>query len=188
MPRRASAPASAPSPTRRRLLRAAAAQPLAVALALAARPAAAVEPLTQHDVVLLQPGNVLSRRVDDGALAAWLEKIGAAAAATIKAHPSQLPTAGFIALAVKPGGRMKAWYDFHPPLAPATTLALDQSFAAVPVVPVREGPVVVGLRVSVWGARAPATHAPAPEEWRAVARQAGHPLPLDDLIQAVWPG
>ena len=147
----------------------------------------AVEPLTQHDVVLLQPGTVLERRVDDAALAAWLQRVGAAATASLKAHPQQVPTAGFLALAVRPGGRLKAWTDFKPALAADTETALLQAVDAVPPVSVTGGVVVVGLRVSVWGARPPERHAPAPDAWREAARRAGHPLPLDELIDVVWP-
>jgi hypothetical protein len=175
----------APAQCRRRhLLTAALASPL---LALAP-PARAVEPLTQHDVVLLQPGPVLERRVNADALAAWVRTVGAAATASMREHPAQLPTAGFIALVVKPGGRLRTWYDFRPPLAAETETALTQALAALPVIAVTDGPVVIGLRVSVWGAREPATHAPAPAAWRDAAKRAGHALPLDELIEAVWPG
>ena len=71
---------------------------LATPLLALPHPAGAVEPLTQHDVVLLQPGPVLERRVEATALAAWLGTVGAAAAAAVRDHPAQVPTAGFIAL------------------------------------------------------------------------------------------
>jgi hypothetical protein len=173
-----------PDTRRRRLLAAAVSAPVLVA----APGARAVEPMTQHDVVLIQPGAVLERRISQDVLAAWVTAIGNSAAASLRDHPRQIPTAGFIVVVAKPGGRARTWFDFKPALAKDTEAGLAQAMAALPVPPVQEGPVVASLRVSVWGAKPPAGHAPAPEEWKAAAKQAGRTLPIDELIQAVWPG
>jgi hypothetical protein len=55
--------------------------PSIAALALSATPAAhAVEPLVQHDIVLLQKGEIIEQRVDGGAdaMAAYLKTLGQA--------------------------------------------------------------------------------------------------------------
>lgn len=154
--------------------------------------ARAVAPLAVHDVVLIQPGDVLSRRIGQDAMAAWTTALQAAAGEVVAAHPSQLPTAGFVVVVTRPapaGGpvAVHTWLDFEPALASPTATALTDRLAAVPAPTVAEGPVVVTLRVSLWGARAPARHAPAPAAWREAAHAAGHTLPLDELIAATWP-
>jgi hypothetical protein len=160
------------------------------ALALAAASAThAVEPLVQHDVVLLQKGEIIEQRVDGGAdaMAAYMKALGAAATETMRAHPAQIPSAGFIAVAVRPGGKTHAWFDFKPALADATKAALAQTVAATPTMPVRSGEIVFALRVSVWSDKPPKAYAPAPQEWKDATRDM-HPKPdVDTLVDMVWP-
>jgi hypothetical protein len=160
------------------------------ALALAASSAAqAVAPLVQHDVVLLQKGEVIEQRVDGGAdaMAAYVEALGAAATETMRAHPAQIPSAGFIAVAVRPGRQTHAWFDFKPALADATRAALAQAVADTPAMTVRNGEIVFALRVSVWSDKPPKAYAPAPQEWKDASRDM-HPKPdIDTLVDKVWP-
>jgi len=162
--------------------------PAAFALG-AASSAHAVEPLLQHDVVLLEKGDVIERRVDGGsdAMAAYLKTLGQAAAETIRAHPSQIPSAGFIVVAVRPGGKTHTWFDFKPALAEATAAALTQAVEKTPTMTVRSGDIVFALRVSVWSDKPPKAYAPAPQEWKDAARDM-HPKPdVDTLVDMVWP-
>ena len=88
---------------------------VAAALALAAASAAhAVAPLVQHDVVLLQKGEIIEQRVDGGAdaMAAYLKTLGEAEIETMRANPAQIPAAGFIVVAVRPGNQTRTWFDF----------------------------------------------------------------------------
>ena len=101
---------------------------LAAALALAVAPAAhAVEPLRQHDIVLLQKGEVIEQRVTGGAdaMAAYLKMLGAAVTETMRANPQQIPSAGFIVVAIRPGNQTRTWFDFKPALSAATMAALS---------------------------------------------------------------
>lgn len=169
--------------------------PLATRALLAAlclcvdEPACAVEPLRQHDVVLLQPGTLIEARVDGGAdaMADYLKRLGAAATETMRAHPQQIPTAGFIVVAVRPGGRAHAWFDFKPELSESTSAALTQVVETVVPTPVRQGDLVFALRVSIWSSKPPAAYAPAPPQWRDAAKAAGHPLDIDTLVDQLWP-
>jgi hypothetical protein len=133
----------------------------------AAASAHAVEPLVQHDIVLLEKGDIIEQRVDGGsdAMAAYLKQLGAAAAETMRAHPSQIPSAGFIVVAVRPGGRTHAWFDFKPALADTTTAALAHAVEATPAMTVKSREIVFALRVSLWSDKPPAAYAPAPQEW-----------------------
>jgi hypothetical protein len=152
-------------------------------------PARAVEPLQQFDVVLLQPGDVIDGRVDGGAdaLADYVRRIGNAATAAVKAHPSQIPSAGFIVVAARPAGKVRVWLDFKPPLMAQTSADLDLAVRDSAPLPVKTGDVVFALRVGLWGSREPATHAPAPVEWREEAARAGRKLDIDDLVDRTWP-
>jgi hypothetical protein len=160
------------------------------ALALAAAASAhAVEPLVQHDIVLLEKGDIIEQRVDGGsdAMAAYLKKLGAAATQTMREHPSQIPSAGFIVVAVRPDGRTHAWFDFKPALAEATTAALAHAVETTPALTVRSGDIVFALRVSIWSDKPPKAYAPAPQEWKD-ASKGMHPKPdVDALVDRVWP-
>ena len=160
------------------------------ALALACASAVhAVEPLVQHDVVLLQKGEVIEQRVDGGAdaMATYMNTLGAAATETMRAHPAQIPSAGFIVVAVRPGQQTHAWFDFKPALADATRAALAQTVADTPAVTVKNGEIVFALRVSVWSDKPPRAYAPAPQEWKDASKDL-HPKPdIDTLVDMVWP-
>ena len=160
------------------------------ALALATATAAhAVEPLVQHDIVLLQKGDLIEQRVDGGAdaMAAYLKALGQAETETMRAHPSQIPAAGFIVVAVRPGNQTRTWFDFKPPLADATMAALRHTVETTPTMRVRSGEIVFALRVSLWSVNPPKAYAPAPQEWRD-ATQGMKPKPdVDTLVDMLWP-
>src|ERR1700742_1893828 len=108
---------------------------LAAVLALGAASAAhAVQPLVQHDVVLLQKGEIIEQRVTGGAdaMAAYLKTLGDAEIETMRANPAQIPSAGFIVVAVRPGNQTRTWFDFKPALADATMAALTHAVEATP--------------------------------------------------------
>jgi len=163
---------------------------VAAALALAAVTAAhAVEPLVQHDVVLLEKGDVIEQRVDGGsdAMAAYLKTLGRAATETMRAHPAQIPSAGFIVVAVRPGGKTRTWFDFKPALAEATAAALVQAVESTPTMTVKSGEIVFALRVSVWSDKPPKAYAPAPQEWKDASKGMNPKPDVDTLVDMVWP-
>jgi hypothetical protein len=152
-------------------------------------PAHAVEPLRQLDIVLLEPGPLIEQRVEGGAdgLADYLKRLGAATTEAMRAHPQQLPVAGFIVVAARPGGQTRTWFDFKPPLMPATAAALGEAVDRVEPTPVRSGEVVFALRVSLWGGAPPASVVPVPPEWREAGKSAGKRLTVDELVDRLWP-
>lgn len=160
------------------------------ALVLSAMPAAhAVEPLVQHDVVLLQKGEIIEQRVDGGAdaMAAYLKTLGQAETETMRAHPTQIPSSGFIVVAVRPGNRTRTWFDFKPALADATTAALRHTVETTPTMAVKSGEIVFALRVSVWSDKPPKAYAPAPQEWRDATRAMKPKPDVDTLVDMLWP-
>ena len=163
---------------------------LAATLALAtASTAYAVQPLVQHDVVLLQKGEIIEQRVTGGAdaMAAYLKTLGEAETETMRAHPSQIPSAGFIVVAVRPGNQTHTWFDFKPALADATMAALRHTVETTPTMPVKSGEIVFALRVSVWSDKPPAAYAPAPQEWRDATKGMKPKPDVDTLVDMVWP-
>ncbi len=163
---------------------------LAATLALAIATAAhAVQPLVQHDVVLLQKGEIIEQRVTGGAdaMAAYLKTLGDAETETMRAHPSQIPSAGFIVVAVRPGNQTRTWFDFKPALSDATMDALRHTVETTPTMPVKSGEIVFALRVSVWGDKPPAAYAPAPQEWKDATKGMKPKPDVDTLVDMVWP-
>ena len=163
---------------------------LAAALALAATSAVhAVQPLVQHDVVLLQKGELIEQRVTGGAdaMAAYLKTLGDAETEAMRAQPSQIPSAGFIVVAVRPGNQTRTWFDFKPALADATMAALRQTVETTPTMPVKSGEIVFALRVSVWSDKPPTAYAPAPQEWRDATKGMKPKPDVDTLVDMVWP-
>ena len=149
----------------------------------------AVEPLMQHDVVLLQKGEIIEQRVDGGsdAMAAYLKTLGAAESETMRANPAQIPSAGFIVVAVRPDNQTRTWFDFKPALADATMAALRHTVEATPTVRVKNGQVVFALRVSVWSDKPPKAYVPAPQEWKDAGKGMTPKPDVDGLVDKVWP-
>jgi hypothetical protein len=163
---------------------------LATMVALsAASDARAVEPLIQHDVVLLQKGDIIDQRVDGGAdaMAAYLKALGQAETETLRAHPAQIPSAGFIVVAVRPGNKTRTWFDFQPALADTTMAALRQTVETTPTMTVKSGEIIFALRVSVWSDKPPKAYAPAPQEWRDATKGMKPKPDVDTLVDMLWP-
>jgi len=159
-------------------------------LALWATAAArAIEPLVQHDVVLLQKGEIIEQRVDGGAdaMAAYLKALGQAETDTMRANPAQIPSAGFIVVAVRPGNRTRTWFDFKPALADATMDALRHTVETTPTMTVKSGQIIFALRVSLWSDKPPRSYAPAPQEWRDATQDMKPKPDVDTLVDMLWP-
>jgi len=159
-------------------------------LALWATPAAhAIEPLVQHDVVLLQKGEIIEQRVDGGAdaMAVYLKALGQAATETMRANTAQIPSAGFIVVAVRPDNRTRTWFDFKPALADATMEALRRAVETTPTMTVKSGEIIFALRVSLWSDRPPKAYAPAPQEWRDATKGMKPKPDVDTLVDMLWP-
>ena len=163
---------------------------LAATLALVAASAVhAVAPLVQHDVVLLQKGEIIEQRVDGGAdaMAAYLKTLGQAETETMRANPAQIPTAGFIVVAVRPGNQTRTWFDFKPALTDATMAALRHTVETTPTMTVKSGAIIFALRVSLWNDKPPKAYAPAPQEWKDASREMNPKPDVDALVDKVWP-
>lgn len=160
---------------------------LALALLLGAPAhAQASEPLTQTNLVLLQPSAVLEERVPNvDAMAAYVKAVEVAARAGVVSSGAQQSVGGFIVLAVKPGGKSKVWLDFDAMLDLQLRQQIIAKVEAVPPFEVVKGPVVFALKVATWGAKPSKRMAPAPQEWKALPRKA-EALEVGELVERLW--
>jgi hypothetical protein len=156
-------------------------------LGVAAVLAHAAEPITKHNVVLLQGSSVLEARVASvDAMAQYIRAIESAAKDAVVAARSERPAAGFIVVAVQPGARSRVWLDFDEPPSFDTSRQLVDRIRAVPPMEVRNGPVVFALKVGLWDAFESKRIAPSPPQWKAVTQQAGEQLEIDELMDRLW--
>jgi hypothetical protein len=154
---------------------------------LTALPSFAATPYALNGVMLLQPEPVLQERVarpED--LATYLAAVNAAAAqALAKEQPT--PAAGFVVVAVRPGGESKVWLDFEPPLPAAVDARLRASLETIAPFRARIGVVVVALNASLWGAAPTTRAAPQPQEWRDAAKSSVASIEIGELVERIWP-
>jgi hypothetical protein len=158
----------------------------ALALLGALMPAQAAE-ITRQEVVLLQPDAELRARVPSvDAYGDYVNAVRAAWFEAIRAHALPQPAAGFVVLAVRPGQQARLWLDVEPPLPEALADALRQRTARTLPPVVRQGPVLIALKLSLDGAPWPRKAAPEPLAWRQAAAIAGEAIDVSDLAQALW--
>jgi len=159
---------------------------LVFAAALASEPTRAAEPITQFNVVLLQPTAMLEERVPQvDAMAAYIKAVEAAAREAVIASGVQQAVGGFIVVAVRPGLQSKVWLDFDAMLDLELKQQISSRIRAVPPFEVLKGPVVFALKVATWNGRQSKRLAPAPPEWKSAA-PAGAPLEVGELVERIW--
>lgn len=137
-------------------------------------------------IVLLQPDSVIRERISASAVAPYVRAVNAAAADVFGAQKLR-PAGGFLVLAVRPGKQSAAWLDIRPALSPTLTRELVARLRAVAAPDVANGPVVLAIKVSLWGGTAPEHQMPAPSEWTAATQKVGTPLEVGQLVEGIWP-
>ncbi|WP_157778725.1 hypothetical protein [Massilia violaceinigra] len=142
--------------------------------------------ITAGGVVLLQPEQVIEARVSVEKLAPYLKQVDAAASGTFNAAKGVPATGGFLVVAIRPGQQSKFWLDFNPPLPPAVASGLIAAAQGVQPPPVNGGTVVLAMKYGVAGGKVPAGPIPSPAEWATVAKAAGKPLEIGDLVDRIW--
>lgn len=69
----------------------------------------AAEPYRVENIMLLQPDFVLQERVRIDELAQYIQAVNAATKANLESVAEPMPASGFVVMAVRPGGRSRAW-------------------------------------------------------------------------------
>jgi len=162
---------------------------LLIALLLfAASGASAAEPYRMDGLTLLQPESTLRERVPGGAAAmqAYIEAINATAKRIVADSEPRRPGAGFVVLAVRPGGRSKVWLDFWPLLPSQTEARLLPALEKVAPFNA-SGLVVFAINASLWGAAPTNEKAPRPNEWTRITRERGVATNAETIVEALWP-
>lgn len=153
---------------------------------VAAACAQAAEPLTNFNVVLLQPGAVMEKRVADiDAMADYIKAVEAASREAVVASGATQAVGGFIVLAVKPGLKSNVWLDFDALLDLEMRKQITQRVRAIQPFEVTEGPVVFALKVATWDGKESKRVAPSPPEWKNATHH-GKPLEIGKLVERVW--
>ncbi len=145
--------------------------------------------LTGQQVVLLQSNTELKQRIPSvDAYGDYVNAVRAQLTETFKAHTLPSPAAGWAVLAVRPGQQSRLWLDFEPPLPPELAQALTQRSQAVMPPLVREGPVLLALKLALDGAAMPTQATPEPTAWRLAATRAGRTLEAAEVVELLWDG
>lgn len=147
----------------------------------------AAKPYTMQGVVLLQPESVLRARVKVADLSSYIQAVTDTAEKSLADTSKAVPTAGFIVIAVRPGGQSKVWLDFSPKLPVAAAARLRFSLEKVPPFPVKEDVVVFALKSSFWGAAPTVREMPSPTEWNEAAKSLKNPIEIGELVERAWP-
>jgi len=166
---------------------------LVLGLLLAAGSARAAEPVTNFNVVLLQPSAVLEARVASvDALAEYIKAVQAALREAVAGSEAQEKTrqsvGGFIVLAVRPGLQSRVWIDFDQLLDLEVRKQIALKVGAVKPFEAREGPVVFALKVALWDGKESKRIAPLPAEWKrsAAAAPGAAPPEVGALVESIW--
>lgn len=146
----------------------------------------AAEPITNFNVVLLQPSAVMEKRVPNiDAMADYIKAVEAVSREAVIASGATQAVGGFIVLAVKPGLKSNVWLDFDALLDLEIRKQITKSVRAIKPFEVAEGPVVFALKVATWDGKESKRVAPSPAEWKK-AKHGGKPLEIGQLVEKVW--
>jgi len=159
---------------------------LLVYILVAAACAQASEPLTNFNIVLLQPSSILQERVPSvDAMAEYVKAVEVASREAVSASEAKQSVGGFIVVAVRPGLKSNVWLDFDALLDLELKRQIVARVRAVKPFEALKGPVVFALKVATWGGKESRRLAPTPPEWKNAAR-GGPPLEVGDLVESIW--
>jgi len=140
-----------------------------------------------NSIMLMQPEKIFGDRVGSAEkLSDYIIALNGAAERTLSAESSPNPAAGFIVVAVRPGGKSKVWVDFSPAVPLALEARLLGSLQAVTPVSVNGGVIVFAINASLWDAAPTSQQSPQVAEWQQAVKQAGKPLEVGDIVDRVW--
>lgn len=138
-----------------------------------------------HDVILLQPEEVIASRVTGAETTAKFVNAMMQTLEGIDPARFGAPSGGFVAVAVRPGGRSRIWLDLVP--APADAPSIVAALEALPAFDESEGTVVFAIRITVDGGTLPEEMLPAPTSWREAASRMDEPADVETIVAHAWP-
>jgi hypothetical protein len=145
-------------------------------------------------VVMPQPDETLKIRLTGAKeLAAYVERIDAAAKESFRLDDKLQPTTGALVVAVKPGYQARFWLMSTEYFIPQAILDdFKIRFEKIRPVAVQIGPIAFAIRFEINGGGKPFgredSPMPIPAEWRKAAESATVPLLIPDgFLPLVWP-
>jgi hypothetical protein len=148
----------------------------------------AQKPFEQKGITILQTEQVFFERVPGmSSFEVYVKELVDGVDKAVGKLPKSTPTGGFLVVAVKPGGRSRAWLDLPPDVSAEVSNAIQEAAQQIYPMPVKNGVALFAIKISLWGGEAPQGMVPRPEAWEAEGEKAGGPIELGDLVMRVWP-
>lgn len=161
---------------------------LVVTLLLTTAFCEAQQPFEQKGITILQTEQVFFGRVlGMSSFEVYVKELVDGVDKAVGKLPKSTPTAGFLVVAVKPGGRSRVWLDIPPGLSEEASNAIQEAAQQVYPMPVKNGVALFAIKISLWGGEVPQGMVPRPQAWEAEGEKAGGPIELGDLVMRVWP-
>jgi hypothetical protein len=157
-------------------------------LAVISLPSAAKELYHLEHIMLLQPEFIFSER-SPGAqeVSDYITSLGSAAGKALAKEQKHYKAAGFIAIAVRPGGLSKVWFDLKPALPADVEERLKQALESSPPFSAKKGVVVFALNITLGSASPTGPGFPAPVAWQDAMTDESEPLEIGALVDKIWP-
>jgi hypothetical protein len=126
------------------------------------------------------------RGVDTHALSGYIDDLLKAVSAALARYPQQDASGLLVAVAVKPGPKVKVWCEaVEGAFNEALLKKLEAELQKVRPIAVRNGPIAFALAGAMW--RMAAGGSPRfPSAWTDVAEKSGKPMTVDEILKAVW--
>lgn len=140
-------------------------------------------------VILYMPDNIMKARIKVEDLSPYMKSVDEAVKAVAEAQADQKGASGVLLVAMRPQGKSKAWVvTGQPPMNQTIADAMIEAAEAVPVPPVNEETVLVGIKFHAFGGGAAPVSAgpPIPVGWYSHFSKHGGLLD-DALLEKVWP-
>lgn len=148
----------------------------------------AQKPFEQKGITILQTEQVFFQRVPGmSSFEVYVKELVDGVDKAVGKLPKSTPIGGFLVVAVKPGGRSRAWLDLPPGVSAEVSNAIQEAAQQVYPMPVKNGVALFAIKISLWGGEVPQGMVPRPQAWEAEGEKAGGPIELGDLVMRVWP-
>ena len=147
--------------------------------------------LSMDTLILYQPDKILKERLatDASLLADYALRVEAEANKVLAMEEPQKGVSGAIVIAIKPGEQSRIWLVLGENTFPETLKeTLLEKLSAIEAIPVKKGPIAIGLKFDAWGGGKPLEEShPIPNEWKeAVKNESAHIFP-DTPLAVLWP-
>jgi hypothetical protein len=122
-------------------------------------------------IYLMQPKNIMLKKIDGmDDMDRYVKEIEVNINKKLSGISSTSTSWGFLVIAVREDGKIKAWLDSDDVVPPAVATAMVSVAENTKAFAVKNGAAVIALGFGVDGATLPADKMPFPNEWKKVAQ------------------